>query len=57
MFPPKGCRFSTRCPAAQTPVPEVEPPLADFGSGHVAACHFPLQTPVSLSATRDAAAG
>ena len=26
-----------------------------FGDGHIAACHFPLQTPVSLSATRSTA--
>jgi oligopeptide/dipeptide ABC transporter ATP-binding protein len=54
MFPPKGCRFNTRCPAAQQRCIEEEPQLVDFGDGHFAACHFPLQTPVALSATRGA---
>ncbi|MGD0881008.1 MAG: ABC transporter ATP-binding protein [Acidimicrobiales bacterium] len=52
MSPPAGCRFNTRCPAAQPVCREQEPPLKEFGAGHLAACHFPLQTPVALSATR-----
>jgi oligopeptide/dipeptide ABC transporter ATP-binding protein len=47
--PPSGCRFRTRCPRAQNLCAEVEPLLTNFGPSHVAACHFPLQTPVSIT--------
>ncbi len=40
--PPSGCVFHTRCPRATEVCREVEPPLAGYANGHLAACHHPL---------------
>jgi oligopeptide/dipeptide ABC transporter ATP-binding protein len=40
--PPSGCRFHPRCRYMTDVCREVEPPLTDYGNGHLAACHHPL---------------
>ena len=40
--PPSGCRFHPRCRYATGVCSEIEPPLVDYGGGHLAACHHPL---------------
>jgi len=39
--PPSGCRFHPRCPRATDICKDVEPPLAEYANGHLAACHHP----------------
>jgi oligopeptide transport system ATP-binding protein len=40
--PPSGCRFHPRCRYATDVCVQIEPPLVDYGNGHLAACHHPL---------------
>src|SRR5438094_6788569 len=40
--PPPACRFHPRCRYASEVCSQIEPPLVDYGNGHLAACHHPL---------------
>jgi oligopeptide/dipeptide ABC transporter ATP-binding protein len=54
--PPSGCRFHTRCPHATEVCRAVEPPLAEYPGGHLAACHHPrnVSAEEARTATRSA---
>jgi peptide/nickel transport system ATP-binding protein len=49
VFPPPGCRFNTRCPAADDICRTQEPSLRELDPGHFVACHFPNVTSVAIS--------
>jgi oligopeptide transport system ATP-binding protein len=53
--PPSGCRFHPRCRYATEICSEVEPPLVDYGNGHLAACHHPLNVDAETLARAQAA--
>ncbi len=40
--PPSGCVFHTRCPRVRDICRTEIPRLSEYGNGHAAACHFPL---------------
>ena len=46
--PPSGCRFHPRCRYATEICSQVEPPLVDYGGGHLAACHHPLNVDLEM---------
>jgi oligopeptide/dipeptide ABC transporter ATP-binding protein len=54
--PPSGCRFHPRCRYATQVCHDIEPPLVDYGGGHIAACHHPLNVDRATLASVHAAA-
>ncbi len=52
--PPSGCRFHPRCRYATEICSRTEPALVDYGGGHLAACHHPLNVDSPAAAGRDA---
>jgi oligopeptide/dipeptide ABC transporter ATP-binding protein len=53
--PPSGCVFHPRCPRATEICREIEPPLARYPNGHLAACHHPMSVTADeiAAATKD----
>jgi peptide/nickel transport system ATP-binding protein len=49
--PPSGCRFHPRCPYASEICRTIEPALVPLGPGHLAACHHPASTPLTVHAS------
>jgi oligopeptide/dipeptide ABC transporter ATP-binding protein len=54
--PPSGCRFHPRCRYATEICSQVEPPLVEYGNGHLAACHHPLNVDKASLAQVEASA-
>ena len=42
LTPPAGCRFNPRCPRATAICREARPDLAERATGHLVACHHPV---------------
>jgi oligopeptide/dipeptide ABC transporter ATP-binding protein len=40
--PPPACRFEPRCRYSTEICSRIEPPLVEYGNGHLSACHHPL---------------
>jgi oligopeptide/dipeptide ABC transporter ATP-binding protein len=56
--PPKGCKFSPRCPFVQDKCRESEPPLRTAGSpDHLFSCWFPLVNGISTAPSREGEVG
>lgn len=49
--PPSGCVFRTRCFKAQARCESEIPQLRELSTGHQVACHFPMETTGTTSAT------
>jgi oligopeptide transport system ATP-binding protein len=56
IHPPSGCRFHPRCRYATEICSQVEPPLVDYGNGHLAACHHPLNVDLKMLEAANVAA-
>ena len=42
IYPPRGCKFHTRCRYVREDCMEKEPQLTGYEDGHFVACHYPL---------------